>query len=110
MIIYVCICRSSDAKVLAESLHPQLGGNADQVMRALMDRLVEIPEALPDGKRRIFSQRSQETGDFFGDLVAVCTGGYVSMDGTEHFFHVMNEKGVFYSCIADDTDMRRKQL
>lgn len=108
-IIYCCIYRAFDAVLLTEL--SQVGGNADQVMQALMERLVEIPEALPAGTRKTFSQRNTDTGDFFGDLVTACTGGYVTMDGSEHFFHIaLSEAGVFYACISEDADVRGQQV
>eukprot|EP00545_Synedropsis_sp_CCMP1620_P003447 CAMPEP_0119009956 /NCGR_PEP_ID=MMETSP1176-20130426/4702_1 /TAXON_ID=265551 /ORGANISM="Synedropsis recta cf, Strain CCMP1620" /LENGTH=267 /DNA_ID=CAMNT_0006962541 /DNA_START=67 /DNA_END=870 /DNA_ORIENTATION=- len=107
-IIYTCICRAVDGVILTEL--SQVGGNADQVMQALMERLVEIPEALPAGTRKTFSQTNTDTGDFFGDLVAACTGGYVNMDGSEHFFHITLKHGVYYACISDDSDVRGQQV
>jgi hypothetical protein len=108
MILYASIFRARDAVILAEL--KEVGGNSDQVMQALMERLVEIPEALPSGTRKTFSQRNTETGDFFGDLVAACTGGYVSMDGTEHFFHVWNSSGLFFACISDDAEYKGQEV
>jgi hypothetical protein len=109
-LIYACVCRAVDAVILTEL--SQVGGNADQVMQALLERLVEIPEALAAGTRKTFNQRNTDTGDFFGDLVAACTGGYVNMDGSEHYFHVMlsNNGDVFYACISDDEDTRGQQV
>lgn len=108
MILYASIYRATGATILAELA--EVGGNADQVMLALIERLVEIPEALPTGTRKTFSQRNTDTGDFFGDLVAACTGGYVSMDGSEHFFQVRLNNGVFYACVSDDSDYRSQQV
>jgi len=112
MIFYSCIARAFDGVVLAESQHPDTGGNGDQIMRALMDRLVEIPEAIPPSTGKTFSQRNTETGDFFADML-FCTGGYVFMDGDneiDHFFHVWYYDGVYYSCISDDDDNRAQQV
>ncbi|KAI2508325.1 hypothetical protein MHU86_6130 [Fragilaria crotonensis] len=108
MILYACICRARDAVMLVEL--KEVGGNSDQVMQALTERLVEIPEALPSGTRKTFSQRNTDTGDFFGDLVAACTGGYVSMDGTEHFFQVWHSSGLFLTCISDDAEFKGQEV
>eukprot|EP00548_Thalassiothrix_antarctica_P009569 CAMPEP_0194159406 /NCGR_PEP_ID=MMETSP0152-20130528/77813_1 /TAXON_ID=1049557 /ORGANISM="Thalassiothrix antarctica, Strain L6-D1" /LENGTH=197 /DNA_ID=CAMNT_0038868969 /DNA_START=156 /DNA_END=749 /DNA_ORIENTATION=- len=113
MIFYTCIARTFDGVVLAEAQHPTTGGNGDQIMRTLMDRLVEIPEAIPPSTGKTFSQRSKgETGDFFADML-FCTGGYIFMDGgseIDHFFHVWNYDGIYYSCISDDDDNRAQQV
>lgn len=105
MIIYVSICRALDAAMLAESMSPELGGNAHEVMQLLMERLSEIPEAMGGAEQKTFSQKNQN--DFFGDWVASCTGGYVNMDGgIEHFFHVYLQDGVYYACIGDDRELK----
>mmetsp|Transcript_2095 Transcript_2095/g.3079 ORF Transcript_2095/g.3079 Transcript_2095/m.3079 type:complete len:263 (+) Transcript_2095:48-836(+) len=112
MIVYACIARAFDAKVLAESHHPDTGGNGDQVMRALMDRLLELPEAVPQSTCKTFSQRNTETVDVFSDML-YCTGGYAFMEGDgeiDHFFHVWNHQNVYYSCISDDDDIRAHQV
>lgn len=106
--MYACVCRAVDATMLAELA--EVDGNADQVMQALTERLVEIPEALPFGSRKTFSQTNTDTGDFFGDLVMAFTGGYVNMDGSEHFFQIWHNNGVFYACISDDSDYRGQQV
>ena len=108
MILYTCICRARDAVILVEL--KEVGGNSDQVMQALTERLVEIPEALPLGTRKTFSQRNTDTGDFFGDLVAACTGGYVTMDGMEHFFHIWHSSGLFVACISDDAEYKGQEV
>jgi len=113
MIFYTCIARTFDGVVLAEAQYPTTGGNGDQIMRTLMDRLVEIPEAVPPSTGKTFSQCNRgKRGDFFADML-LCNGDYIFMDGgdeIDHFFHVWNYDGIYYSCISDDDDNRAQQV
>lgn len=99
--------------MLVESSNPQLGGNASQVMLALMEALRDAPDLIPEGERRTYSQQNQGSTDFFSELVNSCTGGlYVAMDGTtsEHFFHIVHQGGIYYSCLSDDSFHREQQV
>lgn len=113
MIVYAVICRSRDAAVLAENYSPELGGNAPQVTVALMERLRDRPEYLPEGSQKTFAQRNEEFDLFaFRGMLEACTGG--GGDGTtvtgDHFFHVIHDGTVLFTCLSDDPDPRSHQV
>lgn len=106
MIVYAVICRSRDAAVLAENYSPELGGNAPQVTLALMERLRDCPEYLPNGESKTFAQRNEEADFFaFTSFLEACTGG-ANTALADHFFHVMHDGTIFFSCLSDDPDPR----
>lgn len=109
MIVYAVICRSRDAAVLAENYSPELGGNAPQVTMALMERLRDRPEYLAKGESKTFAQRNEETDFFaFTSFLGACTaaGGTNASGLADHFFHVVHDGTVFFSCLSDDPDPR----
>jgi vesicle-associated membrane protein 7 len=106
MIVYAVICRSRDAAVLAENYSPELGGNAPQVTLALIERLRDCPEYLPNGENKTFAQRNEEADFFaFTSFLEACTGG-ANTALADHFFHVMHDGTIFFSCLSDDPDPR----
>lgn len=107
MIVYAVICRSRDAAVLSENYSPELGGNAPQVTMALMERLRDCPEYLTKGESKTFAQRNEETDFFaFTSFIGACTGGADAPTLGDHFFCVMHDGTVFFSCLSDDPDPR----
>lgn len=107
MIVYAVICRSRDAAVLCENYTPELGGNAPQVSMALMERLRDHPEYLASGESKTFAQRNEETDFFaFTSFLEACTGGAGDATMGDHFFHVMHDGTVYFSCLSDDPDPR----
>jgi len=110
MIVYAVICRSRDAAVLVENYSPELGGNAPQVTLALMERLRDHPEFLTKGESKTFSQRNEETDFFaFTSFLEACYTGGEKDNATaygDHFFHVIHDGTVLFSCLSDDPDPR----
>lgn len=110
MIVYTCICRAADVVILAESLSPELDGNAHEVMGLAIDELKTLGDTVcPPETRKTFSQKQHD--DFFGEMVSSWTGGYVHMDTTDHYFHFwLSKKGIYYACISDDAGYREQAV
>lgn len=111
MIVYAVICRSRDAAVLAENYSPELSGNAPQVTMALMERLRDHPEFLSEGETKTFAQRNEDFDFFaFRGMLEACTGGGGTAVTGDHFFHVIHDGTVYFSCLSDDPDLRSHQV
>jgi hypothetical protein len=109
MIVYACICRATDGIILTQ--FKETGGNSEEVMQALVNRLIEIPDIVPPGSRKTFSQQgSADGGDFLTELFTSCTGGYISMDENEHFFHIYRSSTLFLTCISDQDDYKTQVM
>lgn len=125
MIVYVVICRSSDAAILCEYSSDDLTGNAPQCTAAILEHLRDHPNIVKQGDLKTFRHASKPTyrsscggneGDFFSQFFQACTVAITTAEEMdlgsieEHFFHLWNQDGVFYCCLGDDRDDRQQKV
>lgn len=119
-IIYTVIARSKDATVLVEVADIDIkGGNLSQIFVRMLEYFRDHPDSFPEnGIRKTFVQRTHDDmDDFLSFFVEACTSVLNDpvkknpeyMDG-EYYIHVSFHDGVFYSCLADDSDIRDQKV
>ncbi|KAL7543372.1 hypothetical protein ACHAXR_012719 [Thalassiosira sp. AJA248-18] len=135
MILYAVIARAKDGAVLVESTIAGVEGNFPQITVEVLERIVSSSnwnsalgtlesssqvELLPDGERRTFIQRQDESmlGGLFSGAAATpwsCFGyntndvessGEAGNGDLDYYFHLCRKDSVICLCISDDTDAR----
>jgi hypothetical protein len=99
--------------VLAENYAHEMGGNAPQVNMALMEYLRDNPTDLPSGEKKTFLQQNEQQETFFWGFLEACGMDQNASSGNSdmrHFFHVLHQDGVFYSCLSDDPDLNEHKV
>ena len=131
-ILYAVICRSKDAAVLAEFISEAMpvGSNAPQVTVALLEHLRDNPAAVQDGDMTTYVHRNdgsnnkgssssgrKKNDDIFGSFLQACTVPLKTTDENlelghvqENYFHLWNEKNVFYCCLSDDPNPKYQKV
>ena len=125
MIVYVVICRSSDAAILCEYSTDDLTGNAPQCTAAILEHLRDHPNIVKQGDLKTFRHANKSSyssgcgdndGDFFRQFFEACTVAITTAEEMdlgsieEHFFHLWHQDGVFYCCLCDDRDARQQKV
>mmetsp|Transcript_26338 Transcript_26338/g.56467 ORF Transcript_26338/g.56467 Transcript_26338/m.56467 type:complete len:278 (+) Transcript_26338:103-936(+) len=122
-IVYVAICRSSDAAILCEFSEGDLSGNAPQCTAALLEHLRDHPDVLKQGDLKTYrhtNKASQSGGgqdeDFFSQFLQACTIAVTTADELdlgsveEYFFHLWHQEGIYYCCLGDDKESRQQKV
>ena len=125
MIVYVVICRSSDAAILCEYSTDDLTGNAPQCTAAILEHLRDHPNILKEGDLKTFrnsnkasngSSGCSDEGDYLSQFLQACTVAITTAEEMdlgsieEHFFHLWHQDGVFYCCLSDDKEARQQKV
>mmetsp|Transcript_101687 Transcript_101687/g.152374 ORF Transcript_101687/g.152374 Transcript_101687/m.152374 type:complete len:273 (-) Transcript_101687:172-990(-) len=117
-ILYAVICRAKDAAILVEYASEALTGNAPQVTTALLEHLRDNPGAVGEGDLTTYVHRNEKGGsdDIFGQFLQACTMSITTTEELdlgsvqENYFHLWQQSGVFFCCLADDPDPREQKV
>lgn len=111
-IIYAVVCRAKDAAILTEVCDRDIKGTFGSVMVELLQHLRDHPDFFKEGDLKTFVQRNQAERDFFSHFLEACSAALGDDDDAtaDSYFHLYFTRGVYYCCLADDSDARDQKV